>query len=114
MVSRSLHGIVLLAALLAPLAGCEISPDHAALKEARLPPLIPTHRFAYRADLHGGHQLSPDGSKLAWIGPSYARSALHVRDNASGEIRKYRIRSSAFEWTPDSRRLLYVADPSGG
>jgi hypothetical protein len=92
------------------IAGCTVEPEHAALQQGSLPPLIQAHRFAYHGNLSSGYQLSPDGRKLAWIGPSYARSMLHVRDNASSEVRKYRIRSTTFQWTPDGRRLLYAAD----
>src|SRR3990170_3114770 len=99
--------------LLASLAGCTAPADHPALKDAALPPLIQAHRFAYHGDVPGGYQLSPDGSKLAWIGPSLIRSALFVRDNATGELRKYRARSADFRWTRDSRRLLYTSDTSG-
>lgn len=99
--------------LLASLAGCTAPADHPSLKDAALPPLIQAHRFAYHGDIPGGYQLSPDGSKLAWIGPSLMRNALFVRDNATGESRKYRARPGDFRWTPDSRRLLYTRDTSG-
>jgi dipeptidyl aminopeptidase/acylaminoacyl peptidase len=98
--------------LLACLAGCTAPADHPALKDAALPPLIQAHRFAYRGDASGGYRLSPDGSKLAWIGPWLMRSTLFVRDNATGELRKYWGRSADFRWTPDSRRLLYTKDTS--
>ena len=93
-------------AAIAGLAGCNVPADHPALKNAQLPPLIQAHRFAYRADGHHAYQLSPDGRKLAWIGPSYLRSALFVRNNDSGEVRRYPVLTGAFQWTPDSRRLL--------
>ena len=99
--------------LLACLAGCTLPADHPTLKEMDLPALIPAHRFAYRGDRPGSYKLSPDGSKLAWIGPSMMRSALFVRDNASGELRSFRARSADFQWTPDGRRLLYANDASG-
>src|SRR5688572_1824413 len=99
---RRLLGLVLVALL----PGCTVDPEHAALKEARLPPLIQAHRFAYQGNRSVGFQLSPDGGKLAWGGPSYGRSVLHVRNNATGEIRKYRIPSGGFQWSADGRRLL--------
>ena len=95
------------------LAGCTARPDHPALDGAELPPLIQAHRFAYRGAAVGAYQLSPDGQKLAWVGPFWMRSRLFVRDNLSGEVRRYRVTSSGFQWTPDSRRLLYVSDVSG-
>jgi hypothetical protein len=41
------------------------------------------------------------------------RSRLFVRDNASGDVRRYLIRSYGFTWTPDSKRVLYSSDTSG-
>ena len=99
--------------LLASVAACTAPADHPAFKDAEWPPLIQAHRFAYHGDVTGAYQLSPDGRKLAWIGPSLMRSTLFVRDNSSGKIRKYRARSADFRWTPDSRRLLYADDTSG-
>ncbi len=108
-----LRGVILFATLLALLAGCDVAPEHPALKQAQLPPLIPAHRFAYRAGVPGAYQLSPDGRKLAWFGGSFGRSALHVRDIATGAIRKYHVRPGALNWTADGRWVLYLADPRG-
>lgn len=104
---------VLLSCLLAVLSGCTVPPDHPALKDATLPPLIQAHRFAYHGSVHGSYQLSPDGNKLAWIGPWLMRSALFIRDIRSGEVQRHRARSGDFRWTADSRRLLYASDSSG-
>src|SRR5689334_13524513 len=100
-------------ALVAVLCACTVPADHPALDKADLPQLIPAHRFAYQGNVLRSYQLSPDGSKLAWIGPFYMRSRLFVRDNASGEVRRYLIRSYGFSWTPDGRRVLYTSDTSG-
>lgn len=96
------------------LSGCTAPADHPALANAALPPLIQAHRLAYRGTMPGSYQISPDGRKLAWIGPSLGRSALFVRDNATGDVRRHRARLSNFQWTPDSRRLLFASDPGGG
>jgi dipeptidyl aminopeptidase/acylaminoacyl peptidase len=94
-------------------AACTAPADHPALKDASLPPLIAAHRFAYQGDVLRGYQLSPDGSKLAWIGPHYMLSRLFVRDNRTGEVRRYRVASYRLQWTPDARRILYTTDTSG-
>ena len=98
---------------LALLVGCTASGDHPALKDAPLPPLIQAHRFAYHGNVLRGYQLSPDGRKLAWTGPFLMRSRLFVRDNHTGEVRRFRVESTSVQWTPDSRRLLYTSDTSG-
>lgn len=100
--------------LFSTLAGCTVPEEHPSLLESALPPMIPAHRFAYQGDLPGAYQLSPDGQKLAWIGPYLLRSALFVRNNESGEVRKYRGVAANFQWTSDSQRLLYASDSSGG
>ena len=100
--------------MLAALLGCTAPADHPKLKDAALPPLIPAHRFAYHPDGKSGYQLSPDGRKLAWIGPSYLRSALYVRNNDSGEVRRYRVMRGALQWTPDGRRLLSSGSDTSG
>ncbi|MGZ5169409.1 MAG: S9 family peptidase [Burkholderiales bacterium] len=97
----------------AVLGGCTAPADHPALKDAALPPLIQAHRFVYRGTALNGYLLSPDGEKLAWIGPFLMRSSLFVRDNRTGEVRRYRTAAGGFQWTPDGRRLLYSSDPSG-
>ena len=101
-------------AMLAALAGCTAPADHPALKNAAFPPLVQAHRFAYRPAAQSGYQLSPDGRKLAWIGPSYLRSALFVRNNDTGEVRRYRILTGGFHWTPDGRRLLSTGSDTTG
>jgi acetyl esterase/lipase len=96
------------------LAGCTAPAEHPALKDAPLPPLVQAHQFAYRPQEHSGYQLSPDGSKLAWVGPSYLRSALFIRNNASGAVRRYPVLTGGFQWTPDSRRLLSANTDTSG
>ena len=85
---KLLRGVALSATLSAALAGCTVEPEHAALRQADLPPLLPAHRFAYQGNVQGGFKLSPDGRKLAWFAPHLWRSALHVRENATGAIRR--------------------------
>lgn len=99
-----------IAAIVFAAAGCTVEPEHAALEADRLPPLLQAHRFAYHGNLESGYQISPDGRTLAWVGPSWGRSALHLRDLATGEVRTYRTRARAHQWTPDGRWLLYTAD----
>lgn len=99
--------------LVTALAACTAPADHPALERAALAPVLATHRFAYYGEVPRSYRLSPDGSKLAWIGPHFMRSRLFVRDNATGEVRRYRIGAHDFQWTPDGRRVLYMSDTSG-
>lgn len=108
------HPWLALVLVLAALAGCTAPADHPALKDAPLPPLVQAHHYAYRPHVQSGYQLSPDGRKLAWVGPSYLRSALFVRNNESGEVRRYPLLTGSFQWTPDSRRLLSVSTDTSG
>ncbi len=41
------------------------------------------------------------------------RGVLFVRDNETGEVRKFRPPAPGYQWTPDSRRILYTRDQSG-
>ena len=95
------------------IGGCDAPAEHPSLTAVDWPPLLQAHRFAHPGASPGAYQLSPDGRKLAWIGSSLARSTLFVRDNTTGEVRKFRAHSAGFTWAPDGRRLLYVSDTSG-
>ena len=109
-----MRGALSALALLAALAGCTDPADHPALKDAALPPLIQAHQFAYNPAAQSGFQLSPDGRKLAWVGPSFLRSALFVRDIDSGAVRRYRTVPGSYQWTADGRRLLYTGSDTSG
>ncbi len=93
-------------------AGCTEQASHAQLRDAALPELLGAHRLTYRGTHSGGHLLSPDGNKIAWIGPSWWRATLFVRDRLSGQVRSWRA-PGAVQWTGDSRRLLFLQDRSG-
>lgn len=109
------YGVVtLVLVLLGGVAGCTAPADHPALKAAQMPPLLQAHRFAYRPDAQRGYRLSPDGRKLAWTGTHFYRSALFVRNNASGQVQRYPLMTGSFQWTPDGRRLLSVGPDTSG
>ena len=100
-------------AAIAALSGCERPAQHPALREARLPPLIPTYEFVFNRHAIGGFHFSPDGTRLAWLGPSGWRRALHVRAEATGKTHVYRVGGSSMHWSADGRRLLILDDKSG-
>ncbi|MCC7485834.1 MAG: S9 family peptidase [Burkholderiales bacterium] len=102
-------GAVMLTALV---AACTVEPGHPALQSATLPEPVPAHRFAFQRAGDAGYKLSPDGRKLAWFGTHLWRTVLNVRDDGTGETRRYRV-GAAPQWTPGSRFLFYFADGTG-
>jgi dipeptidyl aminopeptidase/acylaminoacyl peptidase len=95
------------------LSACDRPPAHPALKTAGLSRLVPAHEFVFRNTQYSGFSFSPDGTRLAWQGPSGWRSALHVRSEVDGKTHVYRIGGSGRHWTADGRRLLILDDKSG-
>lgn len=95
------------------LSACDRSPQHPALEAASLLPLIPAHEFVFTNTQYSGFSFSPDGTRLAWQGPSGWRSALHVRSEVDGKIHVYRVGGSGRHWSADSRRLLILDDKTG-
>jgi len=81
--------------------------------DAELPRLVPAHEFVFNRHAFGGFSFSPDGSRLAWHGPSGWSTALHVRSEASGKVNVFRVGGSGRHWSADSRRLLILDDKSG-
>jgi dipeptidyl aminopeptidase/acylaminoacyl peptidase len=82
------------------------------LREADLPRLVPAHEFVFNRHAYGGFSFSPDGERLAWIGPNGWRSGLQVR-NVDGSVHSYRAGGSSMHWSADGRRLLILDDTSG-
>lgn len=95
------------------LHGCERSAEHPALRDAKLARLVPAHEFVFNRHSAGGFSFSPDGTRLAWTGPSGWRKALHVRSEATGTVNVFTAGGSAMHWSADSRRLLILGDKSG-
>ena len=95
-------------------AACTVPADHTALRDADLPAPIPAHRFASPWDADSGYLLSPDGHKLSWIGRSWGRAAVFVRDNTNGELRSYRAPGGVRHWTPNGRFLVIQTHDSSG
>jgi hypothetical protein len=85
---RGAAGVAVLAVLL---AGCTVEAEHPALKDAKLPPLIQAHQLAYRGNLGGRLPALARWTPARWFGPSFGRSMLHVRNNETGAVRKYRV-----------------------
>src|SRR5262245_47368850 len=89
-VNTAARACIAVLAAVAALSGCERRAEHPALREARLPPLIPAYEFVFNRHAIDGFSFSPDGTRLAWSGPSGLSRALHVRLEATGETHVYK------------------------
>ena len=89
----------------------ETSATHASLREADLPRLIPAKEFYAPRYKSWGHQLSPDGEKLAWTERVKGKPTLRVRVLKSGYTvtMNQPARVIRFYWAIDSRHLLLLA-----
>jgi len=75
-----------------------------------------SERFERAPDAPGGFvEFSPDGEWVAWLDPS---SLTLWRSRRDGSLRLQLtvppMAVGLFKWSPDSRRLVFVADKSGG
>jgi len=104
----------LLACLLGALHGCTDDATHPSLAGRDAPPLLHASDLITIAPRPTGHRLSPDGRKIAWQGAHLGRTALFVRDVASGETRRFPRVTHVEHWTPDGRWLLYHATDGSG
>lgn len=95
------------------LSACDRPAEHPALGEVSLSSLVPAHEFVFTNTQYSGFSFSPDGTRLAWQGPSGWRSALHVRSEVDGKTHVYRVGGSGRHWSADSRRLLILDDKTG-
>lgn len=85
---------------------------HASLRCANLPRLIPAKEFyARRYYKRWGHQLSPDGKRIAWLERIKDNPTLHVQVLKSGDTVTidHPVPVIQFHWTLDSRYLLIIS-----
>ena len=89
----------------------ETSATHASLREADLPELIQAKEFYASRHKSWGHQLSPDGERLAWIERVKGKPTLRVRVLESGDTvtMNHLTWVLTFYWARDSRHLLSSA-----
>ena len=89
----------------------ETSATHASLREADLPELIQAKEFYASRHKSRGHQLSPDGERLAWIERVKGKPTLRVRVLESGDTvtMNHLTWVLTFHWARDSRHLLSAA-----
>ena len=99
--------------LVSLLAGCAVSPTHPSLRDADLPELIPLRKFVADTERTGGHQVSPDGTRVLWYGVSGTEPATFVRRLDGGEPAVFRIGRNFPFWAADSRHLIFEDDRRG-
>ncbi|PYM30178.1 MAG: S9 family peptidase [Candidatus Rokuibacteriota bacterium] len=102
-----------LSASLLLLAGCTRAPSPTTVT----PPPIPLEAFFANRDTTYDHKVSPDGTRLAWIGMAEGRLTVHVRrldgDDVVALDTHSRRSIQSFVWAQDSRRILYGQDRDG-
>jgi dipeptidyl aminopeptidase/acylaminoacyl peptidase len=107
--------MIILIAIIA--AGCATGPTHPALRNGRLPYLIPARLFHLSGHGNLDYQISPDGKKLAWIAKNDSRTLLGIRRIETDDHKFISTRSSrsisSYAWLQDSRRLFYTMDHDG-
>ena len=90
--------------------------------QAALPPLIPLE-FLYAGPLATDPELSPDGAWVSYLAPAGKDNALNVwvgPVNNSAPVRSltaegpWDMAAGQFQWSADSRFILYLYDRGGG
>jgi dipeptidyl aminopeptidase/acylaminoacyl peptidase len=99
--------------LVLALTGCAIAPVHPVLKNTPLAPLIPVRDFVANRDSVGGHQVSPDGKRIAWVGTVGNSAAILTKTIGKDDEKSFKISHRYFRWTSDSKHLVIVVDPIG-
>ncbi len=97
--------------------GAASAQTHPALSGTSLPPLLPL-KLLSGGDDDGpsGHQVSPDGKRLAWTQRIGGRRQLHVRPIEGGTDVSVRTAQNVdgYTWASDSRHLVLSIDPDRG
>jgi dipeptidyl aminopeptidase/acylaminoacyl peptidase len=107
------HGLPLALLLSVILAGCAMAPQHAALRQATLPTLIPVRAFVANPKANFGYQVSPDGKKLAWVDVQGTSTAIFVRPLDQQGVTVLPVYTWGFTWAQDSQRLFFAGDSDG-
>lgn len=93
----------------------DIPVTHPALQVANLPRLISAKEFYKDRHKSWGHQISPDGKRLAWTEITDGKATFRVRLlETRHDIVMNRLKLILkFDWTLDSRHLLFRARAGG-
>jgi dipeptidyl aminopeptidase/acylaminoacyl peptidase len=89
-----------------------VAATHPSLVNRALPELLPIRSFVAGRSMNWGHQVSPDGKKIAWLG-SAGGTAVWVKTLGKEDARRVNGNPRYIRWSGDSRQLLLVADQGG-
>ena len=94
----------------------ETPATHPSLRAVDLPPLIPAKEFYTNNCWCWGHQVSPDGTRLAWLQALLGKPTLHARllDGGNTIVMNHPMPVSRFFWALDSRHLLFLGKAGAG
>ncbi|MDE0030104.1 MAG: S9 family peptidase [Deltaproteobacteria bacterium] len=83
-------------------------PTHSSLRAAPLPRLVSAEEFYTYHVQRWGHQLSPDGERLAWFERIEGETKLHIRVIGSGHTYVMHMLKHVvgFHWALDSRHVF--------
>jgi dipeptidyl aminopeptidase/acylaminoacyl peptidase len=104
--------VPIVASALTGCAAVAIAPTHPSLVDAALPELIPIRSFVYDSQRNWGHQISPDGKKMAWYSGA-GGTAIRVKTLGTEDSKRYPGNPRYIRWAGDSKHLLLVADREG-
>ncbi len=92
-----------------------ISASHPAIKNGNLPALIPLREFYANQDSIGGHSISKDGSKLAWIETKWFNRVLKIKDIKTGDINSLDTPKGSwlYYWSPNDNSIILNIDREG-
>jgi len=101
--AMAVAGVAVAAVLVWALFWNRSAPPPAVLSVSLLPPPDTSFRFALNGE--GGFALSPDGTKLAFVGRTQGKAHLWLRTLAESESRLLPDSEGAYNpfWSPDSR-----------
>ncbi len=112
-----LRQLVLSSVVIGLLAGVAAAQTHPALKDAKLPPLLPISLLADGdPETRSNFQISPNGKTIAWLQRIGGRRQIHIRPVEGGDPVVVRLSRDvgSYHWTAGSRFMTVAIDPVSG
>lgn len=76
--------------------------------------LVPIQEFVAGRREQKGHQISPDGKRIAWLSFDGEKSAIAIKQVGNASVVFINAAFGNFKWATDSRHLLLSLDQPGG